>query len=68
MGTAALRSAATLIAAGVQGDGIHVATVTIAGSVVRGTAFDPDTIAELFWTAHTAPSDAWQTEYRFTGA
>jgi NAD(P)-dependent dehydrogenase (short-subunit alcohol dehydrogenase family) len=67
MGKAALRSAATLIAAGVREDGIHAATITIAGSVVRGTAFDPDNIAELFWTAHTDPSDAWQTEYRFTG-
>jgi NAD(P)-dependent dehydrogenase (short-subunit alcohol dehydrogenase family) len=68
MGKAALRSAATLVAAGVREDGIHAATITIAGSVVRGTAFDPDNIAELFWTAHTDPSDAWQTEYRFTGA
>ena len=31
-------------------------------------AFDPDKIAEIFWTAHTDPPDAWQTEYRFTGA
>jgi NAD(P)-dependent dehydrogenase (short-subunit alcohol dehydrogenase family) len=68
MGKAALRSAATLIAAGVQEDGVHAATVTIAGSVVRGTAFDPDNIADLFWSAHTDPTDAWQTEYRFTGA
>ncbi|MGB0091629.1 MAG: hypothetical protein WBP81_03735, partial [Solirubrobacteraceae bacterium] len=68
MGKAALRSAATLIAAGVREDGIHAATITIAGSVVRGTPFDPDNIAELFWTAHTDPTDAWQTEYRFTGA
>ncbi len=68
MGKAALRSAATLIAAGVQEHGIHAATVTIAGSVVRGTAFDADNIAELFWTAHAEPADAWQTEYRFTGA
>jgi hypothetical protein len=67
LGKAALRSAATLIAAGVKEDGIHGATVTIAGSVVPGTAFDPDKIAELFWTAHTDPADAWQTEYRFTG-
>jgi NAD(P)-dependent dehydrogenase (short-subunit alcohol dehydrogenase family) len=68
MGKAALRSAATLIAAGVHEDGIHAATITIAGQVVRGTAFDPDNIAELFWTAHTDPPDAWQTEYRFTAA
>jgi NAD(P)-dependent dehydrogenase (short-subunit alcohol dehydrogenase family) len=68
MGKAAMRSAATLVAAGVKDDGIHAATITVAGSVVRGTAFDPDKIAELFWTAHTDPTDAWQTEYRFTGA
>ena len=68
MGKAAMRSAATLVAAGVQADGIHAATVTIAGTVARGTAFDPDKIAELFWTAYTDPTDAWQTEYRFTGA
>jgi hypothetical protein len=64
---AGLRSAATLIAAGVKDDGIHAATITIAGQVAPGTAFDPDNIAELFWTAHTDPADAWQTEYRFTG-
>src|SRR5277367_4591615 len=34
MGKAALRSAATLIAAAVKDDGIHAATITIAGSVV----------------------------------
>jgi short-subunit dehydrogenase len=68
MRKAAMRSAATLIAAGVKEDGIHAATITIAGAVVRGTAFDPDNIAGLFWTAHTDPTDAWQTEYRFTGA
>jgi NAD(P)-dependent dehydrogenase (short-subunit alcohol dehydrogenase family) len=68
IGKAALRSAQTLVAAGVREDGIHAATVTIAGAVKPGTAFDPDYIAELFWTAHTDSKDAWQTEYRFTGA
>jgi NAD(P)-dependent dehydrogenase (short-subunit alcohol dehydrogenase family) len=68
MGKAALRSSQTLVAAGVEEDGIHAATVTIAGAVKPGTAFDPDNIAELFWTAHTDSKDAWQTEYRFTGA
>jgi NAD(P)-dependent dehydrogenase (short-subunit alcohol dehydrogenase family) len=68
MGKAAVRSAQTLIAAGVREDGIHAATVTIAGSVKPGTDFDPDKIAELFWTAHADPKDAWETEYRFTGA
>jgi NAD(P)-dependent dehydrogenase (short-subunit alcohol dehydrogenase family) len=68
IGKAAVRSAQTLVAAGVRDDGIHAATVTIAGAVKPGTNFDPDSIAELFWTAHTDPKDAWQTEYRFTGA
>jgi NAD(P)-dependent dehydrogenase (short-subunit alcohol dehydrogenase family) len=68
MGKAALRAAQTLIAAGVREDGIHAATITIAGAVKPGTDFDPDNISELFWTAHTDPRDAWQTEYRFTGA
>jgi NAD(P)-dependent dehydrogenase (short-subunit alcohol dehydrogenase family) len=68
MGKAALRSAQTLVAAGVAEDGVHAATVTIAGAVKPGTDFDPDNIAELFWTAHTDSKDAWQTEYRFTGA
>ena len=68
IGKAALRSAQTLIAADVAEDGIHGATVTVVGAVKPGTDFDPDKIAELFWTAHTDPKDAWQTEYRFTGA
>jgi NAD(P)-dependent dehydrogenase (short-subunit alcohol dehydrogenase family) len=68
MGKAALRSAQTLIAAGVRDDGIHAATVTIVGAVKPGTDFDPNSIAELFWTAHTASKDAWLTDYRFTGA
>ena len=68
IGKAALRSAQTLVAAGVAEDGIHAATVTVVGAVKPGTDFDPDKIAELFWTAHTDPKDAWKTEYRFTGA
>ena len=42
--------------------------MTVAGAVEPGTDFDPDRIAELFWTAHTDPKDDWKTEYRFTGA
>jgi NAD(P)-dependent dehydrogenase (short-subunit alcohol dehydrogenase family) len=68
IGKAALRSAQTLIAAGVAEDGIHAATITIAGVVKPGTDFDPDKIAELFWTAHTDSKGAWKTEYRFSGA
>ena len=68
LGKAALRSAATLIAAGVADDGVHSASVTILGEIAPGTAFDPDTIAEMFWTAHTDSRDQWLTEYRYEGA
>ena len=30
-----------------------------------GTAFDPNNIAELFWTAHSHGPDEWLVEYRF---
>jgi len=32
--------------------GIRLCTVTIAGQVARGGAFDPDRIAQAFWTLH----------------
>jgi NAD(P)-dependent dehydrogenase (short-subunit alcohol dehydrogenase family) len=68
LGKAALRSAATLIADEVASDDVHAASITIIGQVAPGTAFDPNNIAELFWTAHISGKDTWQTEYRFEGA
>jgi len=65
LGKAALRAAATLLAAELGGDGVHAASVTIAGQVASGTAFDPDDIAELFWSAHSEGPDRWVAEYRF---
>src|ERR1700722_7855224 len=59
MGKAALRVAATLVAAEVGGDGVHAASVTIVGQVAPGTAFDPNNIAELFCTAHSHGPDEW---------
>jgi short-subunit dehydrogenase len=66
LGKAALRSAATMLGADLGPDGIRVATLTIAGQIVAGTAFDPEHIAERYWeVVHTdAP---WQAEFRFTG-
>jgi short-subunit dehydrogenase len=67
LGKAALRSAATMLAADLKADGIRVATLTIAGQIVAGTPFDPERIAERYWqVAHTDDSD-WQPEFRFTG-
>ena len=47
-------------------DGIRVATLTIAGQIVAGTAFDPARIAERYWEI-VQTDDPWQPEFRFTG-
>ncbi len=66
LGKAALRSAATMLGADLEPDGIRVATLTIAGQIVAGTAFDPENIAKRYWeVVHS--DDPWQSEFRFTG-
>jgi short-subunit dehydrogenase len=66
LGKAALRSAATMLGADLEPDGVRVATLTIAGQIVAGTAFDPEKIAERYW--EVVHSDGpWQSEFRFTG-
>ncbi len=66
LGKAALRSAATMLGADLKPDGIRVATLTIAGQIVAGTAFDPENIAKRYW--QVVHSDGpWQSEFRFTG-
>jgi len=65
LGKAALRSAATMLGADLEPDGIRVATLTIAGQIVAGTAFDPENIAKRYW--EVVHSDTWQAEFRFTG-
>ena len=66
LGKAALRSAATMLGADLEPDGIRVATLTIMGQIVAGTAFDPENIAQRYW--EVVHSDGpWQAEFRFTG-
>jgi short-subunit dehydrogenase len=66
LGKAALRSAATMLGADLEPNGIRVATLTIAGQIVAGTAFDPQNIATRYW--EVVHSDGpWQSEFRFTG-
>ena len=67
-GKSALRGLTHAMAPTLAKDNIHLATVTIAGNVAPGTAFDPDRIAEQFWRLHQQPRDAWETEAIFTGA
>jgi short-subunit dehydrogenase len=66
LGKAALRSAATMLGADLEPDGIRVATLTIDGQIVAGTAFDPENIAKRYWeVVHL--DGPWQAEFRFTG-
>jgi short-subunit dehydrogenase len=66
LGKAALRSAATMLGADLAADGIRVATLTIAGQIVPGTAFDPENIAKRYWEV-VQSEGSWQPEFRFTG-
>jgi short-subunit dehydrogenase len=66
LGKAALRSAATMLGADLEPDGIRVATLTIAGQIAAGTSFDPERIAERYWEVVHADGP-WQAEFRFTG-
>ena len=66
LGKADLRSAATMLGADLEADGIRVATLTILGQIVAGTAFDPARIAERYWeVVHL--DGPWQAEFRSTG-
>jgi NAD(P)-dependent dehydrogenase (short-subunit alcohol dehydrogenase family) len=66
LGKSALRSAATMLGVDLGPDVIRVATLTIAGQIVAGTAFDPARIAEHYWEI-VQMDDPWHAEFRFTG-
>jgi NAD(P)-dependent dehydrogenase (short-subunit alcohol dehydrogenase family) len=68
VGKSALRALALAIAPELAAAGIHLATVTIAGTVKRGGRFDPDKIAEVFWELHAEPRGEWTVERVFRGA
>lgn len=62
IGKAGLRSLAASLHAELAPERIHAATVTIAGAVAPGTAFDPDRIAEAYWALHADPPGAFRAE------
>lgn len=57
-----MRSLVALLDQEYRASGVHVATVTVAGAVAPGTAFDPDDIAEQYWRLHTQPRRLWTRE------
>jgi NAD(P)-dependent dehydrogenase (short-subunit alcohol dehydrogenase family) len=62
LGKAGLRALTELLHRQYVDAGVHVATITVAGTVALGTAYDPDDIAEHYWRLHTQPAGAWERE------
>jgi NADP-dependent 3-hydroxy acid dehydrogenase YdfG len=67
LGKAGVRTAVDLLAMQYEAEGVHLASVTVNGHVRRGSAFDPDDIAECYWLLHTQPQQEWQRELVFNG-
>jgi NAD(P)-dependent dehydrogenase (short-subunit alcohol dehydrogenase family) len=66
-GKSALRGLAYAMAKELEPEGIHVATVTIAGTVAPQTAFDPALIAERYLALVEEPRGSWNVETVFDG-
>jgi NAD(P)-dependent dehydrogenase (short-subunit alcohol dehydrogenase family) len=67
LGKAGVRALVSLLDMEYGSTGVHVATVTVAGAVAPGTAFDPDQIAEHYWRLHGQPRQQWEHEVVHTG-
>ncbi|MFI9597026.1 SDR family NAD(P)-dependent oxidoreductase [Nonomuraea sp. NPDC052265] len=67
LGKAGVRTLVRLLDQEYGADGVHVASVTVAGVVAPGTGFDPDDIAEHYWRLHTQPRDQWEHEVQHLG-
>jgi short-subunit dehydrogenase len=65
LGKAGLRAAVRLMHDELKADGVHASTVTIAGEIARGTATDPDLIADTYWDLHNQPASEWTAETDF---
>ena len=62
VGKAGIRNLAFSLYAELKDAGIHCATVTIGGLVRPDTAFDPDTIAQAYWSLHAQPKGSFERE------
>ena len=67
VGKAGLRSLARTLHAELAPRGVHAGTVTVAGGIEPGTVFDPDRIADAFWSLHRDPLGAFRAEIVFRG-
>jgi short-subunit dehydrogenase len=67
LGKAGLRAAVALLHKELKGDGVHAASVRVAGAIAPDTPFAPEAIAETFWALHTQPAADWTFETVFDG-
>lgn len=63
IGKAGIRKLNFVMANALERDNIHVATVTICGTIQPNTQFAPDKIAEVYWQLHSQARSEWQREY-----
>lgn len=63
LGKAGIRKLAFTYTNALKNDNIHVATVTICGTVEPGTHFDPDKIADMYLRLHQQQPSEWKTEF-----
>ncbi|MFC5826579.1 SDR family NAD(P)-dependent oxidoreductase [Nonomuraea insulae] len=68
LGKAGVRTLVAMLDEEYGPSGVHAASVTVAGPVAPGTAFDPDDIADHYWRLHTQPRDQWELEALHTDA
>jgi NAD(P)-dependent dehydrogenase (short-subunit alcohol dehydrogenase family) len=62
LGKAGARALTSMLAEQYGPDGVHVATLTVADTIVAGTPYDPDLIAEEYWRLHRQAPAEWDTE------
>jgi NAD(P)-dependent dehydrogenase (short-subunit alcohol dehydrogenase family) len=64
---AALRNLVRSIDATLRDDGIRAVSVTVNGTLEKGTEFDPDRVADAIHAAVTRPDEGWSVEVPFDG-
>jgi short-subunit dehydrogenase len=62
LGKAGLRAAVSLLHKELKDDGVHAASVQVAGAIAPGTPMAPDRIAETYWALHSQPAAEWTAE------
>ena len=64
---AGLRNLVRSVDATLRDEGIRAVSLTVKGTLGRGTAFDPDRVADALHAAVSQPDDGWQVEVGFDG-